>query len=92
LTVGGGSAGSVVANRLSKNKMNSVLLLEAGGVTNFLLEYPAMCYVGQLQVPAVDWMFETLSQPNTSLGLNDHVGGIILKNISSRIKLCSIFI
>jgi choline dehydrogenase-like flavoprotein len=71
--VGGGSAGAVVANRLSKNSKNTVLLLEAGGIPNWIMEYPAMAYVGQLKVPAVDWMFETLPQVNTSLGLNGKV-------------------
>ena len=35
IVVGSGSAGSIVANRLSKNPNNKVLVLEAGGKDNF---------------------------------------------------------
>jgi hypothetical protein len=43
-----------------------------------------MAYVGQLKVPAVDWMFETLPQVNTSLGLNGKVSNSIM---NSRLNL-----
>ena len=36
IIIGAGSSGSVLANRLSKNQENSVLLIEAGGKPNFL--------------------------------------------------------
>ncbi len=60
--VGAGAAGCVVANRLSEDAENSVLLLEAGGKDwNPLIHMP----VGftKLTTPDVNWGFSTAPQP-----------------------------
>ena len=59
IIIGGGSAGCVLANRLSANPRNSVLLLEAGGEDrNPLIHVPAG-YIKTMVNPAINWMFET---------------------------------
>lgn len=57
IIVGAGSAGAVVANRLSEDGNNSVLLIEAGGPQNMLSDIPMM-WLTNLQTEH-DWGFET---------------------------------
>ena len=60
VVVGAGSAGAVVANRLSENKSWKVLLLEAGGTENILSEIPGVFF--NLVPTELNWGFKT--QPN----------------------------
>ena len=64
--IGGGSAGCVLANRLSENPKTNVVLLEAGGEDrNPLIHIPAG-YIKTMVNPAINWMFE--SEPEESSG------------------------
>lgn len=64
--VGAGSAGCVVANRLSADPSKKVLLLEAGGRDNWIWFHIPVGYLFAIGNPRSDWMFETVAQP----GLN----------------------
>lgn len=55
-----GSSGSVLANRLSKNQENSVLLIEAGGKPTFLSKIPG--WYSLLNRGKMDWAFSTEPQ------------------------------
>ncbi|MEZ0169740.1 GMC family oxidoreductase [Microvirga sp. TS319] len=67
--IGGGSAGCVLANRLSKDPHNSVCLLEAGGRDNWIWFHIPVGYLFAIGNPRSDWMFKTESEP----GLNGRV-------------------
>lgn len=66
IIVGAGSAGCVVANRLSESGNRRVLLLEAGGRDNWIWFHIPVGYLFAIGNPRSDWMFETVAEP----GLN----------------------
>jgi len=66
IVVGAGSAGCVVANRLSIDRNSRVLVLEAGGNDNWIWFHIPVGYLFAIGNPRSDWMFETESEP----GLN----------------------
>ena len=66
IVVGAGSAGCVVANRLSADPKTRVLLLEAGGRDDWIWFHIPVGYLFLIGNPRSDWMFETVAEP----GLN----------------------
>lgn len=66
IIVGSGSAGSVLANRLSEDKENKILLLEAGGNENFISDIPIAYQL--LQKTKLDWAYQTVPQKNSCFG------------------------
>ena len=59
VVVGAGSAGCVVANRLSANPANRVLVLEGGGRDRWIWFHIPVGYLFAIGNPRADWMFET---------------------------------
>lgn len=66
IIVGAGSAGCVLANRLSADSSKRVLILEAGGRDNWIWFHIPVGYLFAIGNPRSDWMFKTESEP----GLN----------------------
>jgi choline dehydrogenase len=75
IVVGAGSAGCVLANRLSADGKTSVILLEAGGddrptknlgqfVSNLMIHVP-VGYSQTLKDPKVNWLYATEPDPGT---------------------------
>ncbi|MEO1553883.1 MAG: GMC family oxidoreductase N-terminal domain-containing protein [Pseudomonadota bacterium] len=59
---GAGSAGCVIANRLSADPSKKILLLEAGGRDNWIWFHIPVGYLFAIGNPRSDWMFETVAQ------------------------------
>eukprot|EP00092_Neocalanus_flemingeri_P028764 GFUD01031228.1.p1 GENE.GFUD01031228.1~~GFUD01031228.1.p1 ORF type:complete len:650 (+),score=184.87 GFUD01031228.1:243-2192(+) len=70
IIIGAGSAGSVVANRLTENPNWKVLLIEAGGDETEISDVPALA--AYLQLGRMDWKYKTEPQPGRAcLGHTD---------------------
>ena len=66
IVVGAGTAGCIMANRLSADPKNRVLILEAGGNDNWIWFHIPVGYLFAIGNPRSDWMFKTEAEP----GLN----------------------
>src|ERR1700716_4743067 len=66
IVVGAGTAGCIVANRLSADPKTRVLILEAGGDDNWIWFHIPVGYLFALRNPRSDWMF----RPEPEAGLN----------------------
>lgn len=70
IVVGAGSAGSIVANRLTENPSWNVLLLEAGGHETEITDVPILSLY--LHKSKLDWKYRTQPQDSACQAMVDH--------------------
>lgn len=71
IIVGGGTAGLLLANRLSRNPKIKVLVIEAGGRDNWIWHHIPIGYLFAIGNPRADWCYKTEPVPglnNRSIG------------------------
>ena len=72
IIVGGGSAGCVLASRLSEDSKVNVLLIEAGGPQTMVSDMPGAM---MLLYDELSWNYVTESEKNSHLAFEGQVGG-----------------
>lgn len=83
IIVGAGSAGCVLANRLTEDGKSTVLLLEAGGKDSSMMIHIPVGYAQTLKDPKVNWLYETEPDPGTHDRVHTWPRGKVLGGSSS---------
>ena len=83
IIVGAGTAGCVLANRLSADPNNSVLLLEAGGKDDYFWIHVPVGYLYTIGNPRTDWCFKTEPGPGLNGRSIGYARGKVLGGCSS---------
>jgi choline dehydrogenase-like flavoprotein len=83
VVIGAGTAGCLLANRLSANPENRVLLLEAGGKDNWHWIHIPVGYLYTMMNPRTDWCFKTVAEKGLNGRVLDYPRGKVLGGCSS---------
>jgi choline dehydrogenase len=81
--VGAGSAGCVLANRLTQDPGVSVLLIEAGGSDNYHWIHIPVGYLYCIGNPRTDWLYRTQKEPGLNGRSLNYPRGRVLGGSSS---------
>lgn len=83
LVIGGGSAGAVIASRLSENPAHRVVLIEAGGEAKALLVQVPVGYTRLVNNPKFDWCYQSAPDASINGRTFNWAGGKLLGGGSS---------
>ena len=91
IVCGGGTAGCLLANRLSADPSKQVLLIEAGGNDDYLWVHIPVGYLYCIGNPRTDWLYSTDADPGLMRrAIQAHVYSVIPKPVSKNVVLYTV--